>query len=139
MTNLTRGKIVNASSTLLCVGTPIAAACTQFPIWVQKSSEATVSGMVLLVLFIACIPFYKYIKDYMKSPSAAVVWTVLAVLFTLLQEIIKQMIIVTYVAAAANIVGTGMYKIGDYLKARPDKIKEINEEAVYGEFETNSN
>jgi len=95
--------------------------------------------MVLLVLFIACIPFYKYIKDYMKSPSAAVVWTVLAVLFTLLQEIINQMIIVTYVAAAANIFGTGMYKIGDYLKARPDKIKEINEEAVYGEFETNSN
>ena len=139
MTNLTRGKLVNASSTLLCVGTPIAAACTQFPIWVQQSGEATVSGMVLLVLFIACIPFYKYIKDYMKSPSAAVVWTVLAVVFTLLQQIITQMLIVTYVAAGANIVGTGMYKIGDLLKNRPDKVKELLEEAVYGEFETDRN
>lgn len=139
MTNLTRGKIVNASSTLLCVGTPIAAACTQFPIWVQQSSEATVSGMVLLVLFIACIPFYKYIKNYMKSPSAAVVWTVLAVVLTLMQQIISQMLIVTYVATGANIVGTGMYKLGDYIKAKPDKVQETVEEAVYGELETDRN
>ena len=139
MTNLTRGKIVNASSTLLCVATPIAAACTQFPIWVQQSDEATISGLVLIVLFIACIPFYKYIKNYMKSPSAAVVWTALAVVLTLMQQIISQMLIVTYVAAGANIVGTGMYKIGDYLKARPDKTVENLEEAVYGELETDRN
>ncbi|HKL94022.1 MAG TPA: hypothetical protein VJZ69_01915, partial [Clostridia bacterium] len=75
----------------------------------------------------------------MKSPSAAVVWTVLAVLFTLLQQIISQMLIVTYVSAGANIVGTGMYKIGDYLKARPDKVQETVEEAVYGELETDRN
>ena len=136
MTNLTRGKIVNASSTLLCVATPIATACTQFPIWVQKSDEATISGLVLVVLFIACIPFYKYIKNYMKSPSAAVVWTALAVVFTLMQQIINQMLIVTYVAAGANIVGTGMYKIGDYIKAKPDTVRESLEEADYGEYET---
>ena len=139
MTNLTRGKIVNASSTVLCVATPIVAASTQFPIWVQQSDEATISGLALIVLFIACIPFYKYIKNYMKSPSAAVVWTALAVVLTLMQQIISQMLIVTYVAAGANIVGTGMYKIGDYLKARPDKVQETVEEAVYGELETDRN
>ena len=136
MTNLKRGKIVNASSTVLCVATPLVAACTQFPIWVQQSDEATISGLALIVLFIACIPFYKYIKNYMKSPSAAVVWTTLAVVFTLMQQIINQMLIVTYVATTANIVGTGMYKIGDYIKAKPDTVRESLEEAVYGEYET---
>ena len=57
----------------------------------------------------------------MKSPSAPVVWAVFLILFVCLQKIIDQMVIVCGVGLVANLIGTGLYKFGDYIGKKPDK------------------
>ena len=123
MTNSVKGKLIKLAATVLCVGVPLGATLTQFPIWIYKSSEATVSGMFLLLALISALPFIKQIKAYFKSPAVWVVWSVLLVLLVLLRNIIDEMIIVCMAGAPANIIGMFIYKIGKSIEDK-DKKKE---------------
>lgn len=125
MTNATKGKLIRYAATALCVGVPLAATLTQFPIWVYKSAEATVSGMFLLMSFFSALPFIKQIKEYFKSPASWVLWSVLLVTLVLLRNIIDEVIIVCMAGAPANIVGMFIYKIGRHIE---DKDKKNDEE-----------
>ena len=121
MRNATKGKIIKGSAVCLDVAAPLIATFTQFPLWVEQSSESTVSGLCLVFVFLSCLPFVKQIKAYFKSPSVWVVWIVLWTLLILLRNIINEMIMVCFVGMLANIVGTGIYKIGKILEDKPDQ------------------
>lgn len=121
MKNRTKGTIVRGVATTVSVGAPLAATISQFPIWVNESSEATVSGCFLVLAFLCCIPFIRQIREYMKSPSAPVMWAVFLVMFIILKNIISQMVIVCAVGLFANLIGTGLFKLGDHIKELPDK------------------
>ena len=51
------------------------------------------------------------IKEYFKSPSVVVLWAVLCVGFTLMRNIIDEMLIVSYVALISNSAGALIYKL----------------------------
>ena len=102
---------------------PLAATMTQFPVWIEQSSEATMSGLFLTFALISCIPFLKQIKEYFKSPSVWVIWTILFVLLIALRNIINEMIIVCFVGTVANIVGVGIYKLGTIVEQKEDKVR----------------
>lgn len=123
MTRSTQGKIVKGAAFGIDVLAPLAATITQFPIWVERSSGATVSGLFLLFAMLSAIPFYKQIKEYMKSPSAPIVWTVIFTFLILLRNIIDEMVIVCFVGMLANILGAGLYNLGKIIggEERTDK------------------
>lgn len=121
MKNRTKGTIVRGVATAVSVGAPLAATISQFPIWVNDGSEATVSGCFVILAFLCCIPFIRQIKAFMKSPSAPVIWGVMLVLFIVLRNIISQMVMVCAVGLLANLVGMGLYKLGDHIKEKPEK------------------
>lgn len=121
MRNRTKGSIIRVFATLLSVGAPLGATLSVFPLWVAKSSEATVSGIAVLFCGLSMIPFLKQIKEYMKSPSAWVVWGIIFAGCFALRAIIDQMIFISAIGLASNVAGTGLYKVGDYVKTRADK------------------
>lgn len=116
MTCATKGKIIKASAVALDVLVPFIVTLTQFPVWIEKSSEATISGIFIVFAFLSCIPFIKQIKKYMKSPSVWVMWVILFILLTCLQAIISEMVIVCFFGAIANTAGAGLYKIGSIVE-----------------------
>ena len=118
MKKATIGKIIKGGAVTLDVAAPLTATITHFPVWVERSSEATVSGMFLLLTLISVIPFLKQIREYFKSPDAWVIWCVLFVFFLILQNIVQEMLIVTFVGLIANLIGKGVYKIGEYIGSR---------------------
>ena len=120
MKNTTKGRLIKVGAVTLDVAVPFAATLTQFPVWVEKSSEATVSGLFLLLAFISCLPFLKQLKEYFKSPSVWVVWTILLGLLICLRNIIDQMVIVCFFGAIANVIGAGLYKLGDIISKKDD-------------------
>ena len=122
MTNRTKGKIFKASAVTLDVLVPLIATLTQFPVWVEKSSEATVSGLLIIFAFLSCLPFLKQIKAFFKSPSVWILWVVLLVLFICLRNIIDQMIVVCFFGAIANAIGAGLYKAGEIIGEKTDKV-----------------
>jgi phosphatidylserine synthase len=124
MKNKTKGKCIRAAAMVLCVGAPFGATLSQFPVWINASDKATVSGLFLVMAFLSCLPFIKQIKEYFKSPASWVVWTIVLVAFVAIRNIIDQMIFVCIVGLAANILGMIMFKIGDSVKEKPDKVTE---------------
>lgn len=122
MKNTTKGKICKITALTVDVAAPLAATISQFPIWVDKSSAATISGLFLVFAFLSAIPFMKQIKAYLKSPSAWSMWCIILVLFVALRNIIDQMLIVCLVGLIANACGVGLHKAGEYIEKKPDKI-----------------
>lgn len=118
MSNKTKGKIIKGIAIAIDVSVPLIAIITQFPVWVARSSEATVSGLFLLLVIVACLPFLKQLKTYFRSPAAQIVWTIMLVLFICLRNIIDQMVIVCFAGAIANWIGAGIYKIGDIVSKK---------------------
>lgn len=113
MNNATKGKIIKGAAVLIDVIVPLIATISQFPIWVEQSGEATMSGLFLMLAFLSCLPFVKQIKEYMKSPSVLVLWLIFYLLLTLLKNIINQMVVVCFAGLIANAIGAVIYKIGD--------------------------
>lgn len=113
MQRTTKGKILKISALVLDVGAPLAATTSQFPVWVDRSAGATISGLFVLFAFLSAIPFFKQIKAYFKSPSAWVMWCVIFVALVALRSIINEMIVICMIGAVANVIGAGVYKLGD--------------------------
>lgn len=118
MKNTTKGKVIKGVAVGIDVLCPLAATLTQFPVWVDKSAEATVSGLFVLFAALSAIPLFRQIKEFVKSPSAPIVWCVLFLLFVSLQSIISEMVIVCFWGMLSNLVGAGIYKLGDYVQGR---------------------
>ena len=123
MTRATQGKIVKGAAIALDVGAPLIATLTQFPVWINKSSEATVSGLFLMLAIVSVIPFFRQIKEYIKSPAVWVLWTVVFGMMIVLRSILDEIIIVCFVGMVANILGAGIYNVGKIIGGEEKKDK----------------
>ena len=123
MKRSTKGAIWKAAAVGIDVGVPVIATLTQFPLWVEQSAEATMSGVCLVLIGISVIPFFKVIKEYFKSPSSWVIFGVIFGILLLLRSIIDQILIVSFAGFIANLIGAGLYAIGNNLQDKDDKDK----------------
>jgi hypothetical protein len=121
VSDTTKGRVLKAIALAIDILAPLIATLTQFPIWINKSSEATVSGVVILLAFFSCIPLLKHIKAFLKSPSIPIIWLVMFVMLTLLNSIIDQMIVVCFIGVISNTIGTIIYKIGEKYSPRKEQ------------------
>ena len=121
MKNVTKGRIIKGSALCIDVGVPLAATLSRFPIWIEESAEASMSGLFLVFALLSCLPFLRQIREYFKSPSAWVIWTLLLILLEALRSILDQMIVVCFAGAVANVIGAFIYHIGTVIGNKPDK------------------
>ena len=124
MKNSTKGAIIKTVSLGIDIVVPLVATLTQFPLWVEQSAEATMSGLCLVLIGISALPFLKQLKAYFKSPSAWVVWSIIFVLLLLLRNIIDQILIVSFAGLLSNLIGAGLFNIGKRVGEKDDKVKE---------------
>lgn len=124
MKRTTVGKLLMGAAIGLDVGVPLIATLTHFPIWIESSPEATMSGAFVFLSLLSCLPFIKWIKEYFKSPSVWVVWIVVLLCLIVLRSIINEMIIVCFAGAIANVIGAILYNYGKKLSAEVNTQKE---------------
>lgn len=115
MSNKTKGRILQAASLALSVGVPFVATIIQFPLFVNRSAAATVSGLSVLILLVCVVPFAKHIKIAMRSASIPFVWTFIAVGLFAINSIVEEMIVVAMLGAIANWIGMFIYRAGERL------------------------
>lgn len=137
MNNKRKSTVIRWTTTAMCIGAPLTATLLQFPVWIAASDKATMSGAFVILAAICSIPFFKQIKEYMKSPAAWVMWGVMFGAFVALRAIIDQMVIVCGIGFAANVLALPIYKAADYLKALPDKL-DINDTPDIYQLESNN-
>lgn len=76
---------------------PLGATLYFFPEWVQKSSGATFSGMLVVMALVLMIPFWRKIFSSLKNftltnASMPIFWLVFCGVFFALQHIVDRMI-----------------------------------------------
>ena len=112
MSKLTKGRLICLAAILLDVGAPLVATTTFFPVWVEQSAVATVSGMFVFLALISAVPLFRIVKEKLKSPSVWMIWLILFVLFWALESIVSEIKIIALIGFAANLVGSLVYKYG---------------------------
>ena len=113
MSNTLKSRALKSTALVIDVLPPFIATLVQFPVWVEQSADATISGIFLVLAFFSCIPFIKQIKAFIKSPSVPIMWLVMFIFLTALNNIINEMIVVCFVGTISNTIGTLVYKLGD--------------------------
>lgn len=116
MSERTKYLILYVLGLAICIVPPAVAVLLNFPIWIQKSSAATLSGLSLILLVLSCIPFYKAILAYIKSASSPVMWLILFVFCFLFGSIVHEMTIISFVGVISNTVGAVIFKISKKYK-----------------------
>ena len=109
LSNKTKGKILEAIGWVLCIVPPTIATLEYFPLF-KDQPEKGVSAVTVVILFIAAIPFWKYIKRALRSPSAWMVWLVIFLFSRYFSPIIHQMEAVSFISLATSIVGALFFK-----------------------------
>lgn len=120
MKNSTKGWLIKTIGVLICVLPPLAATCSQFPIWVNRSMEATISGTFIILAFFCCLPLIKYAKYIFRAPAIPLFWAIAYALFFVLRSIIDEMLAVCLVGAISNTIGIGVYFVGWFICRKPD-------------------
>ena len=105
--------ILTALALAVSIVPPLVATVKQFPVWIERSAEATISGTVCFLIFLCMIPLYKQILALLKTPSAPLMWTILALFMYLMKAIADEMFIVCTVGAISNIAGWALFKWRD--------------------------
>ena len=118
MTNKTKGKLIKGGALTLDVGVPLAVTLSYFPLWVEKSSEATISGVAVILALLSIIPALRVLKKSIQSPAAWMIWSILAILLIAINQIIDQAIVISVFGAAANGAGAVIYKVGDRIEKK---------------------
>ena len=100
---------------LLCVGAPLIATLSYFPVWVAQGGEFVISGFTLLIAIICALPLYRWLKNGISSPSGITVWLVLFLIFFALARVANEMTVIAFVGFVGNILGGIAFKISKKL------------------------
>lgn len=110
---LTKSRALKACGLGVDVGAPLIATLSQFPIWVEKSTAATVSGLFLVFALLSVIPLFNWLKKKFSAPSIKLVWTILFVVIYAMRAIIDQMLLITFVGMLSAYIGDVLYSLGE--------------------------
>ena len=104
-------RILRALALLIDIGAPLIATLTQFPIWVDRSAESTVSGLFVAFALLSAVPLFKYFRGKLSTPSAPIMWGLSLALLAGLNAIIEEMILIAFVGLISNSVGLLLFKL----------------------------
>ena len=126
MSKSTKGKIIKTIALIVDVAGPLIATLICFPVWIERSTSATISGIAVFGILLSIIPVFKLIRKKSWTPSAWLIWVLLGVFFVTLRTIIDEMAIVSVVGAISNIIGAFVYKLGERIDKPGGKNNEQN-------------
>ena len=95
MSNRTRMLLYDFVARCIAVAFPAGMTLYHVPLFVSRSSEATLSGLCLFALFICMIPFWRKLRDVKKflfEVSTPVLWLLIVGAFYFLSKIADEVI-----------------------------------------------
>lgn len=89
---------------------PLLTTLHYFPVWTDRSAAATVSGVVVFLGILCFVPLYKKILSSLRSPSAPVMWAILATVMFVMKDISDEMFVIAVVGTISNLIGWFIFK-----------------------------
>ena len=109
--NPTKQLIFNTLGLMISVIPVTVSIFSYFPIWAARRNASLLSGISLLLLLIALVPMYKYLRHVLKSPSAPLMWFFSFAIFLLLSRIADEMTVISFIGFTTNLAGSLFFKL----------------------------
>ncbi len=104
------GAILRLIGLMLCTFPVITSVILYFPLWNTKGDGAVVSGFSILLIIIALIPFFRFIKERISRISAPALWLALFLLFFTVSKIADEMTVISFIGFIGNLAGSFFFK-----------------------------
>lgn len=114
--NVKKLLLFKALGLAVCILPVSAAIFTYFPLWASRRDNSVLSGVALVLFFMALVPLYKYVGKALKSPSAHTLWFIVFAAFFLLSKIADEMTVISFVGFISNLAGSFIFKLADRYK-----------------------
>ncbi len=98
---------------LFCIVPPIICTLSYFPLWRAAGGDHIISGGVALLLLLAAIPFYKYLKKLFESCASYILWLIIFLFCFLLSGVIREVTVIAFVGFISNLLGALVMKISE--------------------------
>ena len=82
-----------------------------FPLWLRRGDASILSGISLLLLAAALVPFYRYVRNILRSASAPMMWFLFFMIFFFLSKIADEITVIAFVGFVSNLIGSVFFKI----------------------------
>ena len=82
-----------------------------FPIWIAREDASILSGISLVLLLLALVPFLKHLKEVLRSASAPLMWFIIFITFMLLSRIADEITVISFVGFVGNLIGSVFFKL----------------------------
>lgn len=109
--NPTKQLLFNALGIIVSVIPVTVAIFSYFPLWMARKDASVLSGISLLLICLAIVPLFKYLKQLWHSPSAPIMWFISFVIFLMLSKIADEMTVISFVGFTTNLIGMLFFKI----------------------------
>ena len=103
--------LFNTLGLLFSILPPALAILFYFPVWVKKGGEYVLSGIAVLLMIIAFVPLFKFVKKLFESPSGYAIWLAIFLVFFAVSRISGEMITVSFVGFIGNLIGAVLFRI----------------------------
>ena len=111
MRNKVKYELIDIGARLVAVLPPLISTLCYFPEWINKSSKATFSGMLLISFFVCMIPMWKKITGLFKtltSTSMPVFWLIIFGVFFVVKDIIERVIYISLFGLIGSLISMGL-------------------------------
>lgn len=102
--------ILHIIGLLVCVVPPALATAEYFPI-ISAEPRKQISAFGVVLIAICCVPFWRSIKAFLRSPSAWKVWLVILIIFCAARSIADELIIISMIGLPAGLIGGAIFWI----------------------------
>ena len=82
-----------------------------FPLWIRADSGRFISGFCVLLLSLAAMPVYRYIKRRLSNIPAYTLWLLIFLICFLAGRIINEVTVISFIGFLGNLVGALIFKI----------------------------
>ena len=111
MKRKTAAKLIYAIGMVGAVAAPAVSFLFKFPVLKENNYDQAVSWFAIMILALCCIPFFKKIREYFKSPDSSVMWGCIFIIITLIEPIVSGVKLVAFCGLLGNLFAKLMFFI----------------------------
>ena len=109
--NPARRLLLNALGIFFSVIPVTVSIFSYFPLWIAREDASVLSGFTLVLLLLALVPCFKYLKVALQSASAPFLWFIIFITFMLLSRIADEITVISFVGFVGNVIGAIFFRI----------------------------
>ena len=92
-----------------------------FPLWIRSDSGRFISGFCVLLLSLAALPLYRYIRKRLSDIPAYTIWLILFLICLIATRIIDELTVIALVGFLGNLIGALFFKAGERILKRNEQ------------------